>query len=185
MTRLLTALSVSLAVAGCAAQREARVTPPDALLQEFDARVTAYAELRDKLDEGAARLTETAQPEEIVAAEKALSAKIQSARGDARRGEIFTPDIERRFRALLNPELDGRRGRNTRGIIMDENPGSVPFKVNAAYPKEEPLATIPTNILAALPPLPEAMEYRFVNRHLILRDARSNLIVDFIPNAIS
>jgi hypothetical protein len=178
------ALSFCLAIAGCS-QREARVTPVDPLIQEFGARVNAYAELRDKLDEGSARLAEDSKPEDIAAAEKALFTKIQTARGAAKRGEIFTPEIERRFRALLNPELDGVRGQNTRGIIMDENPGAVPFKVNAAYPREEPLGTIPTNILAALPALPEALEYRFVNKHLILRDARANLIVDFIPNAIS
>ena len=68
---------------------------------------------------------------------------------------------------------------------MDENPGAFPFNVNGVYPKDEPLGTIPPNILGALPPLPEALEYRFVNKHLILRDARANLIVDFIPNAIS
>jgi hypothetical protein len=177
-------LPLSLLIAGCA-QREAGLGSPDALIAEFGTRVNAYVELRDRLDEGAARLTETATPEQIVTAEQVLAARIRTAREPARRGEIFTPGIERRFRALLNPELDGRRGRNTRGILMDENPGPMPFTVNGPYPKDEPLATIPPNVLATLPPLPDAMEYRFVSRHLILRDARANLVVDFIPNAIS
>ena len=40
-------------------------------------------------------------------------------------------------------------------------------------------------LLASLPPLPEEIEYRFVGKHLILRDAKANLIIDYIPNAIS
>jgi len=44
---------------------------------------------------------------------------------------------------------------------------------------------VPPNVLASLPPLPKDIEYRFVNKHLILRDARANLIIDYIPNALS
>ena len=44
--------------------------------------------------------------------------------------------------------------------------------------------TVPPNILAALPKLPEDLEYRFVNRTMILLDTHANLIVDFVPNAI-
>jgi hypothetical protein len=171
-------------LAGCS-QRAGRVTAPDPVIAEFEKLIQAYGELRGRLDGGAVRLVETAQPEEIITAEKVLGAKIQTARSAARRGDIFTARIERQFRALLSPQLKGVRGGNTRGIIMDENPGSFPFKVNDFYPKEEPLGTVPPNVLAALPPLPEGLEYRFINKHLILRDSRANLIVDFIPNAIS
>ena len=38
--------------------------------------------------------------------------------------------------------------------------------------------TVPPNILAALPKLPEDLEYRFVNKHMILLDVHANLIVD-------
>lgn len=180
---LILALAFSAAV-GCA-HRAARDIPEGQAIADFDSRVKAYAELRDRMAEGAARLEKTAKAEEIAEAEKALAAKIQAARATAKRGDIFTPSIQRRLRGLLNPELRGVRGQNTRGIIMDENPGEFPFKVNGVYPKEQPLATIPPNILAALPPLPEGLEYRFIEKHLILRDAQANLIIDYIPNAIA
>jgi len=67
---------------------------------------------------------------------------------------------------------------------MREGPGEFPFKVNGVYPKAQPLGSVPSNILATLPPLPEDLEYRFIEKHLILRDTRANLIVDYIPNAI-
>jgi hypothetical protein len=177
---------LAVAVVSSCAERNARQTPPDgATLADFDQRIKSYAELRDSVDGGAARLKETAKPEELATAEKTLAANLVAARATAKHGDIFTPEIQQRFRYLLNPELKGQRGRNTRGIVMDENPGAFRFKVNQPYPKDEPLGTVPPNILASLPPLPEQIEYRFVDKHLILRDVKANLIIDYIPNAIS
>jgi len=39
-------------------------------------------------------------------------------------------------------------------------------------------------VLASLPPLPKDLDYRFVDKHLILRDSRANTIIDYIPNAM-
>ena len=41
-----------------------------------------------------------------------------------------------------------------------------------------------SNVLANLPMLPKELEYRIINKHLLLVDADANLILDFIPNAI-
>ena len=169
------------------AQHADRPLPDGAAVADFDRRVKAYAALRDELEQGAAKLDETAKPDELVAAERALAARIQQTRATAKHGDIFTPAIQARFRQLLNPEMQGVRGRNTRGIIQDEGPerDAVSFEVNRAYPKQQPLGSVPANILEALPPLPENIEYRFVDKHLILRDARANLIIDYLPNAMS
>jgi hypothetical protein len=56
--------------------------------------------------------------------------------------------------------------------------------VNGDYPSAAPLATVPPMLLAQLPRLPEEVEYRFFDRHLILLDVDANLIVDYIPNAL-
>ena len=34
------------------------------------------------------------------------------------------------------------------------------------------------------PSLPEGLEYRFVYRHLIIRDTQANLVIDFMPAAL-
>jgi hypothetical protein len=60
----------------------------------------------------------------------------------------------------------------------------MPFKVNSPYPDKQPLSSVPPNVLASLPQLPKDIEYRFVGKHLILRDVRANLIIDYMPNAI-
>lgn len=50
-------------------------------------------------------------------------------------------------------EMRGVRGQNTRGIIRDEGPGpgAFSFTVNDTYPKEQPLGSVPANILGTFP----------------------------------
>ena len=43
---------------------------------------------------------------------------------------------------------------------------------------------MPPDVLKALPPLPESLEYRFVGDSLILLDPHAHIIVDFLPNAL-
>jgi hypothetical protein len=47
------------------------------------------------------------------------------------------------------------------------------------------LQSTPPTILANLPPLPPECDYRLMGRDLVLRDAKTNLIVDIVPNAIT
>jgi hypothetical protein len=178
------ALSLFLAGTVAAAMQPPRVNPDAKLLAEFKERVETYVELRDRLQPKDARLKETAEPAEIEAAETALAARIRAARAGARPGDIFTPATRAKFRRLLNPEVEGHEGRETQAAIKDDNPGKIPFKVNGPYPKDKPLSTMPPNVLAALPELPDDLEYRFIEKHLILRDVRANLIVDYMLNAI-
>jgi hypothetical protein len=46
------------------------------------------------------------------------------------------------------------------------------------------LTMMPPELLRLLPRLPAGLEYRFMDRDLILWDPHANLIVDFIPNAL-
>ncbi len=69
-------------------------------------------------------------------------------------------------------------------IVKDDAPPAVPFKVNAAYPEGKPFPTVPAKLLVNLPPLPKEVEYRIIDKHLILRDTEANLIIDYMLNAI-
>lgn len=161
-----------------------RSAPPDTVvLADFRARIKSYVALRDKADNGAPPLTETKDAAKIKAAQDALALRIRAARTAAKRGDIFTPDIRRLFLALLRPPL---KSADTKVIIEEENPGKLALTINGGYPDSAPLSTVPPNVLASLPLLPRdfGLDYRFVDKHLILRDARANLIVDFIANAI-
>jgi hypothetical protein len=160
---------------------KAKVEKPLPTVADFAVRIKAYEDLRKKVDDGAPPLKETSAAGDIKVAEKTLQARMQAARAGAKHGDIFTAEITAAFRRLLRPEAD----KGTKAAIADDNPGAdLPFKVNAAYPEKEPLSTVPVEILHSLPELPKDVEYRFGGKHLILRDARANLIVDYILNAI-
>lgn len=162
--------------------QEPKVNHDALVLLDFKNRVDKYVELRKSADDTAQPMKETAKAGDIKEAQLSLAERIGVARKGAKRGEIFTPEIAAHFRRLLRPEM---KEPGTKAEIKDDNPESgVPFKVNGPYPEKEPLSTVPPNVLASLPLLPDDIEYRFVKRHLILRDARANLIIDYLLNAI-
>jgi len=161
-----------------------RVNPDALILQDFKERVDAYVAVHKKAAGEGPRLKESEEPAEIQKAQDALGARIRAARATARPGDIFTPDIRLRFRQLLYPETKGEKGADAKAILKDDAPATVPFKVNTKYPEGAPLPTVPVTMLMSLPVLPEELEYRIVGKHLILRDTRADIIVDFMANAI-
>ena len=165
---------------------------PDALvLQDFNKRVDAYMAIHKAAAKDSLPIKETTNPADIKAAQLALAATIRAARANARAGDILTPEIRNKFRRLMYPNLKGPAGRETREELTEDvkekdegQPKKVTFRVNAPYPEGNALPTTPSNILASLPRIPEELEYRIVEKNLILRDVQANIIVDFIPNAI-
>jgi hypothetical protein len=102
----------------------------------------------------------------------------------AKQGDVFTQPGQLYIRALLQRlfvNVDHVKLRNT---IQDENPWFVQIKVNGRYPDRVPLASMPPEVLKALPPLPEELEYRFVGAALILLDSHAHIVVDLVPNAL-
>ena len=122
----------------------------------------------------------TASAAAIGAAQLGLANKIRLARAGATEGEIFTAAISVTFKNLLIREVD----EGTLAAVMDDNPGEFAHPINGTYPDGKPFATMPVNILAALPQLPADLEYRFTGHHLILVDTRANVILDRMPCAI-
>jgi hypothetical protein len=157
------------------------------LVAQFDAKVTAYNKLRKDLAKDSPPLKQTTDPTQIGNAEKSLAAKIRTARANAKRGDIFTPATEAMFRRLIRqPMTKGPDAAENTAIVKDDAPqaGEIPFKVNGEYPKDAPLSTVPPDVLKALPPLPENLQYRIVGKHLILLCTQGNVIIDYMLNAI-
>jgi hypothetical protein len=191
MTRAATVvvLSCGLLAAALGGQQPTpgnKVNPDAALIQDFKQRIDTYVQLHKRLEKQAPPLKETEDPAKIKASQDALAAAIRRERASARQGEIFTPGIASLFRRLMYPEMKGQKGTETKEALKEDAPPpkTVPMKVNARYPEAAPLPTVPPNLLASVPQLPEELEYRVVGRDLILRDVHANVIVDFIPNAI-
>lgn len=150
------------------------------IVADFSTRIDGYLELRHTLEDGLPPLTVTDDPAEISRAESALARRIRVARDDAKQGDIFTPTIRAEFRRVLRLEMTAP----TLADIMEENPGESWNGVNSTYSKERVLSTMPANILALLPRLPDDIQYRFLGRDLVLHDTRANVILDRIRCAI-
>lgn len=174
-----------LVVAGAGCTKEPAPHPTEAIFADFSKRVAVYAARRNQLAETMGPLDETKSQAEIAARAATLAHLIQTARDSAKPGDIFTAEVAASFTALITREY-GRRSDavlETREDQQEELPDFIP-KVNMLYPTDSPLATFPPTLLPLLPPLPKEVEYRMVQRFLILRDMEANLIVDFMPRAV-
>jgi hypothetical protein len=113
----------------------------------------------------------------------ALANEIRVERAGATQGDVFSPSATKEIRDIVTQDFNGR-ALNDQKAILAEVPVKVPPAINTDYPTTLPLATVPPSLLMKLPTLPEELEYRFLGRHLILRDINANLVVDFIPDAV-
>ena len=197
---MLDALILSLALAGphpltTQASQPARGGQP-ALgmdpkeVEEFLEEVEEYLEHRRKAREELPKLKDEAEPEDVTAYAKLLADNIRARRKGAKQGDVFTPKVARGFRRLFAHKLAATT-RDREVVLTEGNPTGdeerlqpPPVVVNGQYIPAAPLSTIPPTLLLALPTLPEQVEYRFVGRALILRDAVANVIIDFIPDAV-
>lgn len=148
-------------------------------LAEFNRRVQEYAELRSRLEVGLPPLVVTTNADDIERFEHRLAERIDDARG-SRRGQVFAPAMEGQLKRMLAVHADPA----TVALIMDDGPGEIDVDINETYSKKYPLGTMPPKLLLLLPDLPKDLEYRFVGRHLVLRDARANVVIDEVPFAI-
>lgn len=158
----------------------------DALLvADFETRIAEYVQLHKKEAAQLPPLKPTDSPARINDYQTELAQKIRDARRGAREGDIFTPPIAAEFRRLIGIAMQGRDSALIRTSLRRGEPVRIPVAVNGVYPSTVPLQTTPPSLLLNLPNLPPEMDYRVVGRDLVLRDATANLIVDFIPRAIS
>ena len=122
----------------------------------------------------------------VYGAIQTLGAKIRAARRNARQGDVFTPEIQRVFRQTIRECLKGCNINDLLASLNEENPEGLVLvpRVNGEWPEEASYGPMPPHLLAALPPLPDELQFRFMNRDLVLLDVHANVIVDFMTNAM-
>ena len=173
----------ALALVPFAAQPAHAQGPPDeSVVCMFEARVDPYVQLHRRLEALVPAQVITQDPVRLFASRRALAEEIRRARTVATQGEIFTPEIAALFRRILRLTLDNDRMDWSVFLAEDGMQLPIEVRVNADYPADGPVATMPPTLLEALPPLPRELQYRFVNFDLILWDVHAGLIVDFIPD---
>jgi hypothetical protein len=159
-------------------------TPEAAAIAEFMKRVNDYVAVHQEAEKSSPKLSKEATPTQIDENQRALATRIQAARTGAKRGDIFTPEMSAFIKRLLVKVFTGKEGTQLKSSVMDENVEYIALKPNQRYPDAIPRTTMPSDVLKALPELPEEMEYRFVGAQLILLDQHAHIIPDFIPDAM-
>ena len=152
-------------------------------LREFGERAKAYLALRTRLAADVPPASSEATPDQIAQHQEQLAAAIRKARRDAQQGDIFTPPVVPQFRTIIRHDLQSRDIRDALAV-MQEVPLTLTLHVNAPWPSDAPRAIMPPRLLANLYPLPEGLEYRFIDRHLVLLDSEANLMVDYILDVV-
>ena len=201
-----TLASAMLLVPGCATRKVGSAVPPQnvrmdsEVLEEFLEGIVKYVKLHRELTQKIPPAQPTWSAQQIADRQRQLTVAIQNARRDKKQGNIFKPEVEAAFRHVLKNEFAGPNGPDllheihsgnpkTEGVPQQRNPRNesmknVPLQVNAYYPDDAPLSSVPSSLLLHLPALPEEVRYRFVGRHLILRDAEANVILDFLRDVV-
>lgn len=167
-----------------AATAERRIQTGDAGLDHFNEALKRYVALKQRLHQEVPGLRVTNKSAEISNRSDMLAGAIQRARGAAPQGEFFDVTAARAIKARLATAVKGESVASLLARINDEPILKGPPSVHLRYPAASSLATMPAQLLSALPALPHGLEYRLAGRALILRDSDAALILDFLPDAL-
>jgi len=161
------------------------VSPTDkAAIDTFEKQVKGYIELRNKVRENAPKLSKDSTPEQIHAYRTTLENSIRSARSNAKRGEFFQPATADFIRRTLKLEFQGKDRQELREKIFETETQGVVLRVNYPYAQTAEFSEMPATLLTKLPQLPKELRYRFVGRNMLLVDRESDVIIDFMPDAL-
>jgi len=164
-----------------AAAQRPPVNPQAQAMAEFKKRVDGYLDLRKAVTQKYPEVRETGDPAKIHDREVALGKGIAVARANAKAGDVFGP-VSGQLLTIVEKDWNARSPADQKAILS-EIPKGLMLKVNQPYPPTLPLVTVPPKLLALLPMLPEELEYRLVDRRLLLRDRDANLIIDVLVGA--
>jgi ABC-type transporter MlaC component len=154
-------------------------------IKRFNQRVKEYVNLRSGVKTKVPKLSKDSTPEQIQAAESAFVTALRTARAGAKPGDLFTPDIAQYIRTTLKTEVRPNEKKEIRKVVLEKETNiPVALKVNHPYPDPKEFVEMPATLLLKLPQLPKEVKYRYVNRNLLLVDTDSNLIIDFMLDAL-
>jgi hypothetical protein len=124
---------------------------------EFTAAVNRYLEIHRLLQSPMSSLTLGADPEQTARARDAHRKAIAEARIATPRGDIFTPRVAAYVRRQIQ------------------------MAASWAYMTDDEVTLA---AIERLPELPNELEYRFVDRDLVLMDKETDLVVDVLKDAL-
>jgi hypothetical protein len=160
-------------------------SPADkATIDTFEKQVKQYVEFRNKLRANAPKLSKDSTPEQLNAYRTALEQSLRTARANAKQGDLFRLETAGYIRRTLKTEFQGKDRKELRETVFETETQGVVLRVNYPYAQTAELSEMPATLLAKLPQLPKEVRYRFVGRYMLLVDRESNVILDYMPEAL-
>jgi len=156
-------------------------------LEGFHDRIAGYAALHRRLEEGLPPINSDRTMRSYLLNRVYLAAAIKAARPHARQGDFFTPQVAPLLRRIIAESLAGEDVEEALRELPDEGlAGGPPVhpKVYDAFPDWAP-HSMPVVLLSRLPALQDDVQYRIVDRDLVLLDTHANLIIDVLPDAFA
>jgi len=163
--------------------QDAPISSDSTALREFDAAIADYMGLRQRMLSEVPGPTANSLPPAFTRASDALAAAIRRARSKARVGDLFGKPVSEVVKRRLAEALRREEAAAALAGSDDEELGPTPA-IHLRFPSDSPMATMPPSLLAVLPPLPQALEYRIIGTYLVLRDVDAALILDYLPAAV-
>jgi hypothetical protein len=155
-------------------------------LEQFAAAVHSYVQLHRAIEHELPALRAGSHAHELAESSDAVAAALQTARANAREGDIFTAAVGALLRTQISEALDAH------GFLPDKVVASsleeaddntpLPF-VNGRFPWRRGAMMWPC-VIDVLPELPHELQYRIVGRDLVLLDTHAELVVDILRDAV-
>lgn len=154
-------------------------------LHIFNDRVQDYVRLHHKAEDSfhLPHLKPTGSIRKIQLRQRAMAHHISALRKNAREGNIFTPEVS----AYFERSLAAAYQKNSEGILASLiciSQDDQRLRPNDVYPATWEYNPMPPTILLHVPRLPPELEYRIVNKDLIVLDIEADMVVDILRNAI-
>ena len=176
---------LALDVATLGAQTPTTSSAEKKLLDEFTSKAKKYIDTEHSLT--ADKMKPTADVAKLEQQRRQLRDAVQQSRPNAKQGDLFTPPTAEIFRRLLANLLNGPEGAKIKTSLHHAEPGApAQFKVNREFPNQngQPIQSVPPTVLKVLPALPKGLDYCIAGNTLALRDSSTNMVVDFLPDAL-
>jgi hypothetical protein len=186
VSRVILSASLVACGAGFAAGQKAPAAAADrqaSALKEFQQRLNGYVELRTKLAHEIRPLKPTASAADLTARQDSLAAAIRQTRKNARMGDLIPAPIATLLRRTIQDDFRSRTPETRRAEVSEVTDGVAPV-INRTFPAQAALPTVPPLLLAKLPLLPDNLQYRFLDRHLVILDGDTQIIIDYVSNVL-
>ena len=179
-------LPVTPPQATCGAERVGASVAEQETTATFTERIDGYMKIHNDVERAVAARKLFDDPEDMFEAIEAMQSGIRAARPNARPGTIFTADMAGLIRARLTQTLlvCGYSVEELLAFLNEErSPEVAGPAVNEPFPWALGSSMWPA-LIAALPRLPEELQYRFADRDLVLIDVHADLVVDILSGAL-